>query len=315
MNNKTVFTFWEPEEKIIPYLKLCMETWEKNLPGYKIIVLNHQNIDQYISKEILNISILKRLPLMMQKDAVMVAVLKTHGGIFMDADTIVFKDINHLVQKLDKTEMIMFSTHCGFVTARKNSFVLNSWLQEIQQKLELIENKSINIAHLGWDYLSNGPLVKVIGDIIFKSNFITRPIIILINKIIWFLNPLFMKIHPSLLILTKIINRLNTNIRFKIILHIPNAPFAKYLTMLDREKHGFMLEIANLRAKRMHPKDKYIDYWFKNDAGLETVLKYNPAVVGLHNSWTPEWYKKLNEKEVLEKDCLLSKTLKYLLNE
>jgi hypothetical protein len=38
-------------------------------------------------------------------------------------------------------------------------------------------------------------------------------------------------------------------------------------------------------------------------------------VIGLHNSWTPKWYKRLSEKEVLAQDCLLSKTIKHILAE
>ena len=44
------------------------------------------------------ISLLKKFKLMTQKDAVMVAVLEEHGGIFMDADTIVLRDLNPITE-------------------------------------------------------------------------------------------------------------------------------------------------------------------------------------------------------------------------
>ena len=38
--NKYIFTFWEPKESIPGYLSLCIKTWKKFLPEYKIIIFN-----------------------------------------------------------------------------------------------------------------------------------------------------------------------------------------------------------------------------------------------------------------------------------
>ena len=34
------FAFWEPAGQMSPYLRLCLRTWEQNLPGYSIVVLD-----------------------------------------------------------------------------------------------------------------------------------------------------------------------------------------------------------------------------------------------------------------------------------
>ena len=41
-SNKIIFTFWEPKENIPGYLKLCIKTWKKFLPEYKIIILDYK---------------------------------------------------------------------------------------------------------------------------------------------------------------------------------------------------------------------------------------------------------------------------------
>ena len=50
MHNR-IFTFWEPNSTISPYLKLCLKTWKKYLPDYEIIVLNYSNLFEWIEKD------------------------------------------------------------------------------------------------------------------------------------------------------------------------------------------------------------------------------------------------------------------------
>ena len=49
-NKPKIFTFWEPKEKIPAYIKLCMQTWEKFLPEYEVIVVDYSNIYEYLGK-------------------------------------------------------------------------------------------------------------------------------------------------------------------------------------------------------------------------------------------------------------------------
>ena len=100
MSNQVIYTFWEPREAIIPYLNLCRKTWELNSPDFDVITLDYSNLHQYIEKDVFNLTVLKKLTLPMQKDAVMVAVLEKHGGLFLDLDTIIFRDVTPLFSLL-----------------------------------------------------------------------------------------------------------------------------------------------------------------------------------------------------------------------
>ena len=63
----------------------------------------------------------------------------------------------------------------------------------------------------------------------------------------------------------------------------------------------------------MTNEEKHWKFWFDDSIDIKEVFRPNQIVIGLHNSWTPEWYKELSEKDVLENKSLLSRTLKCLL--
>lgn len=52
---------------------------------------------------------------------------------------------------------------------------------------------------------------------------------------------------------------------------------------------------------------KYKKFYFKGKDNLASIQK-TPMLM-LHNSWTPDWYKALSEKEVLSRHCTLSNIL------
>lgn len=63
----------------------------------------------------------------------------------------------------------------------------------------------------------------------------------------------------------------------------------------------------------MQPDEKYRRFWFDDRINIKNVFRPNQMVIGLHHSWTPQWYEELSEKDILEKKSLLSRTLKHLL--
>jgi hypothetical protein len=89
-----------------------------------------------------------------QKDAIMIAVLKEQGGIFMDVDTLAFRDISPIVRKLNETEAVMFGSHVAFLATRPHSRVLARCLGEIQARLDRLEGRNDAELRLPWDYMA-----------------------------------------------------------------------------------------------------------------------------------------------------------------
>ncbi len=312
---KGIFTFWEPKESMTPYLKLCLKTWERRLPQHKIIILNYTNLDNYIPPGTYDISLLKKFKLMTQKDAVMVAVLEEHGGIFMDADTIVLRDLNPIMSKLDETEAVMFGTHCAFIAARPGSYLLKLWRKVIQDKMLNISDDGQDLTALPWDFFSNSALASAMNEIMMSNKFISATQKYTGDKWICYLKEMTGKKDMEAFRGRELLHRISNSVLARKRNLLFSTVYKRYLTMLDRIEYGFIPEVKYFKSKLMDPQEKYRQFWFANKCDIKNVFTDKQGVVGLHNSWTPQWYKDFSEKAVLEHDCLLSKTLKYLIDD
>jgi hypothetical protein len=310
---KIIFSFWEPKGSMTPYLELCVKTWERNLPGYEIIFLNYSNLGLHLPEGTYDMNVLRKLTLMMQKDAIMVAVLKVHGGIFMDADTLVTRDIASLVNMLKDTEVVMFNTHCAFVAARPGSHFLTLWYKVIQKKMNYLEDVRDKTSQLPWDFFANSAMADVMDQMIENIGLFHMIQKHVEDKFIL----AYLKITSDQKLLTPrlkvLINRIgNSLMRRKREVYFRTF-LRRYLTMLDRLEYGFIPEALHFTSRFMTPEEKYRKFWFDNSIDIKKVFRSNQMVIGLHNSWTPEWYKELSEEEVRENKSLLSRTLKHIL--
>jgi hypothetical protein len=58
-------------------------------------------------------------------------------------------------------------------------------------------------------------------------------------------------------------------------------------------------------------KIKYKKFYFENNFSIKDLTEKTNMLM-LHNSWTPDWYKKLNKDGVLKQNCTLSNILREL---
>jgi hypothetical protein len=310
---KKIFTFWEPEESLTPYLHLCLKTWERRLPQYEIIILNYSNIDNYIPPGTYDISLLKKFTLMMQKDAVMVAVLAEQGGIFMDADTIALRDIQPIIEKLDETEAVMFSTHCAFLAARPRSYLLKLWLKNIQNKMLHLPDNGRDLKNLPWDFFSNSALESAMDEIIMSNKLAGAIQQYAVDSWAGYLKDKTKKGDRKSFRGRALLHRISNFVLARKRKMFFRTVYKKYLTMLDRVEYGFIPEARYFTSRFMEPQEKYWQFWFASNHDVKEVFTDKQTLIGLHHSWTPQWYKDFSEMEVLEHDCLLSRTLKHLL--
>ncbi len=248
---------------------------------------------------------LRRVPLSVQKDAVMVAVLRRHGGVFLDADTLAVRDIAPLVALLDRSEVLTFDMHLAFMAAQPGARLLERWLPAIQRRLAAL--RGAPPAEIPWDYLGNNLFYSTMDEIIDAHA----------GK------PLAMAVADHAIGLAR---RLSARRGRMVFARLVNAGLWRRrrlafrticrarLTMLDRDRYGFMPERLHNRGRRGALADEYRRYWFESSAGVDSALREGQMLIGLHNSWTPDWYKRLEEAEVLGHPCLLSRTLRRLLD-
>jgi hypothetical protein len=195
--------------------------------------------------------------------------------------------------------MVLFDVHIGFAAARPGSRVPCRWTRRVQDRLVRLKQKDNSAP--GFDYLGNAPLAEVMEEMAGAS---------VVGRIYerarkreerW----------PS--IARAVWDRLVEPIWARRKGLFFRTGYRKYLTMLDRKKYGFMAELAHYGTSGIDHIADYRRFWFEEKLEVGDVLSPKQCLIGLHNSWTPEWYKVLSEKEVLASDCLLSKTLRYVL--
>lgn len=175
---KRIFTFWEPKENIPAYIKLCMQTWYKFLPDYEIVVLDYENLRDWIRPETYNAIVFKRMSLAKQSDALRAALLNEHGGIWLDADTIITG--NDFITRNPNADVIMIGrpktdgviygafiyaahAHTAFISEWYNALPRRIAKYRFMYKHKIIRKfmKSAWRAAENWDYCVNAIIDKL----------------------------------------------------------------------------------------------------------------------------------------------------------
>jgi mannosyltransferase OCH1-like enzyme len=130
-----IFTFWEPKINIPGYIKLCIRTWQIIFPNKIVIILDYSNLYQYLKPSLISKILCKKMGMKVQADAIRVAILKTYGGIWMDADTILIN--TSFIKRFYGYELATLSYHIGFIYASKNSIFISKWLRKIIKKVNI----------------------------------------------------------------------------------------------------------------------------------------------------------------------------------
>jgi hypothetical protein len=193
----------------------------------------------------------------------------------------------------------MIGTHMAFIAAKPNSHFLTLWLVKIQEKLSKLGAKS----NLPWDYIGNSTLNAALDEMLHPSSLYHMQ-----SESCRRLGYLAMRIPQA----GRLLNQLCAGFRRRR-KHELNTLYAKYLASLDREKYSYILEAREYVGQNLGPEAEYVKFWFEGNLDLDAVWGREPILVGLHNSWTPAWYRELSERQVLENPCLLSRTLHRLL--
>ena len=180
---KYIFTFWEPKEKIPGFLKLCIKTWKVYIPDYEIIILDYNLSKQYLGEELFSNIICNNMSVMVQSDAIRVAMLYKYGGIWMDADTIItngefMKYFKNYEFSMVNEKNISDFNYIAFIYSSKNSYVIKQWLDQIiirvKQFNETLLNKNVTNITIwqnswenvnSWFYLGNGIIDFILRNV------------------------------------------------------------------------------------------------------------------------------------------------------
>ena len=292
---------------MIPYIALCLKTWARAFGGREVVVLDHARVVDELGEAPYDMDVLRRLPLPIQKDAIMVAVLRRRGGLFLDADTLAVGDVAPLVDALAHTEVVMIAMHMAVVAARPGARLLDLWYAAIREKLAALRAGAA-APPVPWDFAGNSVLIPSMDAIVATHEAKPLPLAVADRAVDWLTARGTSAGRGAVMTrVAALVVRKRRALYFRTI-------YRPYLTMLDRDAQGFMPELLNAAAGDGEIAARYRHYWFESDAGVETALRPGQTLIGLHHSWTPGWYTRLSEAEVLAHPCLLSRTLRHLLD-
>lgn len=101
LSPKIIWSYWENKNNnpTPAYILLCFETFYKHNKDFKINILNGKTLYNYLPNIRKDIN---QLNLAQKSDYIRVALLKRYGGIWLDADTIVMRNLTPIINKLNQ---------------------------------------------------------------------------------------------------------------------------------------------------------------------------------------------------------------------
>ncbi len=145
---RNIWVYWENinRNSYPTHIKLCLDTMKKHLGKYNLVILNENTIKKYLP-ELRND--FENLKIAQKVDYYRIALLLLYGGIWIDADIIVVKDLEPVFKKLDEGyDYVGFGCTGGqcsngyfrpsnwVMASRPNSILMKTVLDKLNNKLD-----------------------------------------------------------------------------------------------------------------------------------------------------------------------------------
>ena len=139
MQNHKVWTYWETPigKEVPPYISACLESIKRYCP--ELTILTPSNVEEYILGLHSNWKQLSKIA--HKADAIRVAVIAEHGGIWVDADTFFIDNISIFQNRFDNSKDFYFCRWDdgrilnGYFYGKEHSPIMREWLKQINAKL------------------------------------------------------------------------------------------------------------------------------------------------------------------------------------
>lgn len=168
-----ILYFWEGSRQP-GYLDLCIETW-RHIKGASVQKVDYSNLAE-MTDGVLGVQRISRYPLPVQSDLIASVVLAQRGGIFIDADTIIFDRFQ--LSRYPKDACTFYGTTGGsvslaFVLASGGGDFVSEWASRTLAALDepgklrrlywdVRKQITSKPAKVPWDWLGNAILDDLI---------------------------------------------------------------------------------------------------------------------------------------------------------
>ena len=162
--NQNIWMYWETKKGSVKpnYIDLCHQTMQKHCKkSFNVHLLNEKTIHDYLPN--LRKDLDTKLNIPQKTDYYRYRLLHKYGGIWIDSDTIIMKDLKEITDKLVNYEYVGFGCHyrnCkngGYpkpanwvMASRKNSKLMKLMMDDCDK---ILDKGNINYHSLGRDML------------------------------------------------------------------------------------------------------------------------------------------------------------------
>jgi hypothetical protein len=124
---KQIWTYWNDENTIPETVRLCMKSWKKHNPDYKITLLTKKNYKDHVAipKEIANHANMNDMKQRFA-DLVRVYVVAEHGGVWVDSSTLMNKSLDSWLYS-DKRDADLYGFTIDLAPTKKRFPILENW--------------------------------------------------------------------------------------------------------------------------------------------------------------------------------------------
>jgi len=162
----TVWQYWEGRKP--DWISLCLDTSEKHIATRKLL-----NLKSFRELHNGDSSFLTRLSHNHVSDYVRAYLLAKHGGLYVDADCVVMRDVDPILEDLDRYHFVVYGLNfklraaaCAIVgTAQDQGEIASIWLRICRERIKK--------GNLGWGALGPHGLttaMKEADSVIFEKD-------------------------------------------------------------------------------------------------------------------------------------------------
>lgn len=172
-----IWLYWDSLDSNItyPFIQLCHETVYKNCSkNFNIILLNKDNIMKYLPELSEYKDKLDKLIIAHKVDIYRIMLLYKYGGIYIDSDTIVMKDLSDIIDKLKTFDFVGFG--CTGYICKDGYGKPSNWILASRPKTMLMKkilDKQLELIKKPIDYHDIGKLLiwEVLDEMIKNHNY------------------------------------------------------------------------------------------------------------------------------------------------
>jgi len=283
-NRGRIFTYWHEPREMPDYIARCMDTWITHAADYEVVLITDASLEQWTGTGVLDLQALSQYPLSQRKDAIEVATLARHGGLFLDADTLMAAPPRPLFNALEQAEVALYGNHLAAVAARPESPLMARWLQIVRQVLAVPRAELEAASSREYFQFGNHSL-----ELLREELASGRPAPVIPGEGKW--TARLKKLRRRLVVDTLRRNKLRR---------------------IDTARSGYLPEHLHCDLGKLSKRQAYEQFWFDRDMPPSAAIRNGATLIALHHSWTPAWYCALDKEQLDTDQCLLSRTLRHL---